>query len=132
MEAETSYVKEANGTFGSVRRTQARLQGRVTAEGVEDAGESEGRPVMAGQAQLIFCTKAPSGRSAYPNRTFTGWIAPASPGAREQFLNSRWKQVIGDGLRFHSGEARATEVTIAAQVLNRMLDLGRPNSIRVA
>jgi hypothetical protein len=42
----------------------------------------------------------------------------------------RWKQVIGDGLRFHSDQARATEVAIAAQVLNRMLD--RPNSVRVA
>jgi hypothetical protein len=46
--------------------------------------------------------------------------------------SSRWKQVIGDGLRFHSDEARATEVAIAAQVLNRMLDLGRPSSVRVA
>jgi hypothetical protein len=45
---------------------------------------------------------------------------------------ARWKQVIGDGLRFHSDQARATEVAIAAQVLNRMLDLGRPNSVRVA
>jgi hypothetical protein len=45
---------------------------------------------------------------------------------------ARWKQVIGDGLRFHSDEARATEVAIAAQVLNRMLDLGCPNSVRVA
>jgi len=36
------------------------------------------------------------------------------------------------GLRFHSDEARVTEVAIAAQVLNRMLDLGRPNSVRVA
>jgi hypothetical protein len=44
--------------------------------------------------------------------------------------SSRWKQVIGDGLRFHSDQARATEVAIAAQVLNRMLD--RPNSVRVA
>jgi hypothetical protein len=43
-----------------------------------------------------------------------------------------WKQVIGDSLRFHSDEARATEVAIAAEVLNRMLDLGRPNSVRVA
>ena len=39
---------------------------------------------------------------------------------------------IGDGLRFHTDEARATEVAIAAQVLNRMLDLGRPNSVRIA
>jgi hypothetical protein len=43
----------------------------------------------------------------------------------------RWKQVIGDGLRFHSDETRATEVAIAAAVLNLMLDL-RPNSVRVA
>jgi hypothetical protein len=51
-------------------------------------------------------------------------------GVEGQF--ARWKQVIGDGLRFHSDEARATEVAIAAQVLNRMLDLGCPNSVRVA
>jgi hypothetical protein len=31
---------------------------------------------------------------------------------------SRWKRVIGDGLRFHSDEAQATEVAIAAQILN--------------
>ena len=52
--------------------------------------------------------------------------------ARVEGQFARWKRVIGDGLRFHSDEARATEVAIAAQVLNRMLDLGRPNSVRVA
>nr|WP_256445806.1 IS5 family transposase [Skermanella sp. TT6] len=52
--------------------------------------------------------------------------------AKVEGLFARWKQVIGDGLCFHSDEARATEVTIAAQVLNRMLDLGRPDSVRVA
>jgi hypothetical protein len=51
-------------------------------------------------------------------------------GVEGQF--ARWKQVIGDGLRFHSDQARATGITIAAAVLNRMLDLGRPNSVRVA
>jgi hypothetical protein len=50
--------------------------------------------------------------------------------ARVEGQFARWKQVIGDGLRFHSDEARVTEVAIAAQVLNRMLD--RPNSVRVA
>src|SRR5215213_6028892 len=50
--------------------------------------------------------------------------------ARVEGQFARWKQVIGDGLRFHSDEARAT--AIAAQVLNRMLDLGRPDSVRVA
>jgi hypothetical protein len=52
--------------------------------------------------------------------------------ARVEGQFSRWKQVIGDGLRFHSDEACATEVAIAAQALNHMLDLGRPNSVRVA
>src|SRR5689334_20732297 len=52
--------------------------------------------------------------------------------ARVEGQFARWKQVIGDGLRFHSDEARATEVAIAAQVLNRMLDLGCPSSVRVA
>jgi len=52
--------------------------------------------------------------------------------ARVEGQFARWKQVIGDGLRFHSDKARATEVAIATQVLNRMLDLGCPNSVRVA
>lgn len=44
----------------------------------------------------------------------------------------RWKQVLGPALRFHSDEAQATEVAIGALVLNRMLDPGRPNSVRIA
>jgi hypothetical protein len=46
--------------------------------------------------------------------------------ARVEGQIARWKQVIGDGLRFHSDEAQATAV------LNQMLHLGRPNSVRVA
>ncbi|QQP92675.1 IS5 family transposase (plasmid) [Skermanella sp. TT6] len=51
-------------------------------------------------------------------------------GVEGQF--ARWKQVIGDGLRFHSDQVRATKVAVAARVLNRMLDLGRRDSVRVA
>ena len=52
--------------------------------------------------------------------------------ARVEGQIGRWKQVIGDGLRFHSRKGQATEVAIAVDVLNRMLDLGRPNSVRSA
>ncbi|TWA68341.1 DDE family transposase [Azospirillum brasilense] len=52
--------------------------------------------------------------------------------ARVEGQIGRWKQVIGPALRFHADEAQATEVAIAAAVLNRMLDLGRPNSVRVS
>jgi hypothetical protein len=43
----------------------------------------------------------------------------------------RWKQVIGDGLRSRIDERRVTEVNVAADVLNRMLELGRPNYVRI-
>src|SRR3712207_4461546 len=45
---------------------------------------------------------------------------------------SRWKRVIGDGLRSQTDGRQATEVAIAADVLNRMLELGRPDYVRVA
>jgi hypothetical protein len=45
---------------------------------------------------------------------------------------SRWKRVIGDGLRSRTDGRQATEVAIAAEVLNRMLDLGRPEYVRTA
>jgi hypothetical protein len=52
--------------------------------------------------------------------------------AKIEGLIGRWKQVLGEALRFHSDAAQATEVAVAAEVLNRMLDLGRPTSVRVA
>jgi hypothetical protein len=45
---------------------------------------------------------------------------------------SRWKRVIGDGLRLRTDDRRATEVAIAARALNRMLQLGRPAYLRMA
>ena len=45
---------------------------------------------------------------------------------------SRFKRVIGDGLRSRSDRRRATEVTIAVGALNHMLELGRPDYVRLA
>jgi hypothetical protein len=45
---------------------------------------------------------------------------------------ARWKCAIGDGLRSRTDGRQATEVAIAADVLNRMLDLGRPEYVRIA
>src|SRR3954447_15428068 len=52
--------------------------------------------------------------------------------ARAEAAIGRWKQVIGDRLRAHTEERRATEVDVAVHVLNRMLDLGRPTYVRMA
>ena len=45
---------------------------------------------------------------------------------------SRYKRVIGDALRSRTDRRQATEVAIAACALNRMLELGRPESVRIA
>jgi hypothetical protein len=39
--------------------------------------------------------------------------------------------VIGEGLRARTDERRATEVNVAVHALNRMLELGRPNYVRI-
>jgi len=52
--------------------------------------------------------------------------------ARVEAAMNRWKQVIGDELRAHTDERRATEVAVAVQALNRMLDFGRPSYVRAA
>jgi hypothetical protein len=44
---------------------------------------------------------------------------------------SRFKRVIGDGLRSRTDERRATEVNVAVHALNRMLELGRPTYVRI-
>jgi hypothetical protein len=45
---------------------------------------------------------------------------------------SRLKRVIGDALRSRTDRRLATEVAVAVQTLNRMLEFGRPNSVRIA
>ena len=52
--------------------------------------------------------------------------------ARVEATMNRWKQVIGDELRAHTDERRATEVAVAVHALNRMLELGRPSYVRMA
>jgi DDE family transposase len=51
--------------------------------------------------------------------------------ARAEAAIGRWKQVIGDGLRSHTDERRATEMNVAVHALNRMLEFGRPSYVRI-
>ena len=52
--------------------------------------------------------------------------------ARAEAAIGRFKQVIGDGLRLHTDQRRATEVDVAVHALNRMGELARPNYVRIA
>jgi hypothetical protein len=45
---------------------------------------------------------------------------------------SRLKRVIGDALRSRTDRRHATDIAIAVHALNRMLELGRPRSVRLA
>ena len=47
-------------------------------------------------------------------------------------LIGRYKRVIGDALRSHTERRQATEVAIAVRALNRMLELRRPEFVRIA
>jgi hypothetical protein len=43
----------------------------------------------------------------------------------------RWKRVIGEALHSQTDGRQATDVAIAVNVLNRMLELGRPRYVRI-
>ena len=43
----------------------------------------------------------------------------------------RFKRVIGDGLRSRTDRRRVTEVNVVVHSLNLMLELGRPNYVRI-
>ena len=44
---------------------------------------------------------------------------------------ARFKRVIDSGLQSRTDGRRATEVAIAVRALNRMLELGRPEYVRI-
>ncbi len=87
--------------------------------GYTESGQSranQGTPRFACNPDLNHAQKA----SGYTKR------------ARAEAAIGRFKQVIGDGLRSRTDRRRATEVNVAVHALNRMLELGRPISVRTA
>jgi Transposase DDE domain len=68
---------------------------------------------------------AERGRMGWQRASGYGWRALVEADI------SRWKRVIGDGLRFQTDGRQASEVAIAVDVLNRMLELGRPEYVRI-
>lgn len=66
----------------------------------------------------------------------TGWMtgqltSGCNKRASVESQMARWEGVLDEGQRFHSNQARATEVAIGVLVLNRMNEPGCPNSVRV-
>lgn len=95
-------------------------------------------PPRAGAVLSDTAATAPTPRDqhlqAMAEKGRLGWHKQSGDNRRAMVEGQigRFKQVIGPRLRFQTAEAQATEIAIAVEVLNRKLDRGRPNSVRVA
>ena len=85
---------------------------------------TEGLSDAADKAQRPHCSRNTE-RATRVNKIVTRFFQGTKRG-----LDAR--AVIGDALRSHTDGRQVTEVTIAADVLNRMLELGRPEYVRIA
>ena len=95
--------------------------------------EKHGTRTRRGWRKLHLATDADTGR-LIAERGRMGWQRASGYSFRAlvEANISRWKRVIGDGLRSQTKGCQSTEVAIAAGVLNRMLELGRPQDVRLA
>ena len=95
-------------------------------------------PPRANAVPSQAAESAPTQRDAHlrciAERGRMGWQRASGYGWRALVESdiSRWKRVIGDGLRSQTDGRQASEVAIAVSVLNRMLELGRPEYVRIA
>ena len=87
---------------------------------------SEAEDAKPTQRDAHIAAVAAQGRMGWQRRSGYNWRALVETDV------SRWKRVIGDGLRSRTADRQSTEVAIAADVLNRMLYLGRPDYFRLA
>jgi hypothetical protein len=91
-----------------------------------NAVPSEAAEIAPTQRDRHLRCIAEHGRMSWQRVSGYGWRALVESDI------SRWKRVIGDGLRSQTDGRQASEVAIAADVLNRMLELGRPEYVRIA
>ena len=115
---------DRDDVYGAVTKRQPNAavvvpprQGAVPSTSAETAPTQRGRHL-----QLI----TEHGRMAWQKTS--GYNARA----KAEAAVSRYKRVIGDALRSRTDDRQASEVAIAVRVLNRMLELGRPKSVRIA
>ena len=83
---------------------------------------AETAPTMRDRHLKIIAER---GRMAWQNAAGNNWRALVEADI------GRFKRVIGNELRPRTDRRRATEVAIAVHALNRMLELGRPEYVRL-
>ena len=93
--------------------------------GLPTAAPSEPSPAPPTQRDRHLQAIKEQGRMAWQKGSGYNWRALVEADV------SRFKRVVGDGLRSRTDRRRSTEVAIAVSALNRMLDLGRPEYSRI-
>ena len=159
LDAETGQIVAASLTTkevddgAEVRPLLDRVQGCVASFTADGAYDQEGVSAAVAERHPEAAIIVPPRSTAVPSKT-----AATAPTQRDRHLQaiaeqgraawqkasgytkrarveaamSRFKQVIGDGLRSRKDRRRATEVDVAVHVLNRLTELGRPISVRIA
>lgn len=122
------------------RRTVAAIRARVY-EAVDECHSDPGYPGAVfdgGLGRRVRRDRSETAGPINPRRSLSavGWVGKTR-GARIYWAKveaaiGRCKRVIGDILRSRSDETEATEVAVCAVALNRMLEFGRPNYVRIA
>src|SRR4051794_35385350 len=129
------------------------VDGRIASVTGDGAYDQEGVYASVGERYPEAAVIVPPRSTAVPSRTAEtaptqrdrhlqliaergrmGWQKASgyTKRARAEAAMGRFKRVIGDGLRSRTDERQATEMNVAVMVLNRMLELGRPESVRIA
>jgi len=91
------------------------------------------RPPDLNDARLPSVSASGDGRQdRRPRCCCVGRQGGSTKRARAGAVLGRFKQVIGGGLRSRTDRRRTTEVDVAVHALNRMLELGRLISVRIA
>ena len=109
-------------------------------EGVYDPGSTNGRLLLGLKGTIsevelhTLRGRLTAGLLSKAERGRMGWQRASGYNDRALIEAdiSRWKRVIGDGLRSQTDGRQVTEVAIAVGVLNRMLELGCPKYVRIA
>ena len=102
------------------------------------SGSAETAPTQRDRHLQLIAEKGRMGwqkASGYNERAPVGLRrhhSVGSPSAMAEAAISRYKRVIGDGLHSRTDRRRVSEVNVGVYALNRMLDLGRPESVRIA
>ncbi len=116
--SESTALYDQDGVYGqvAVRHPEASVIVPPRSSAVP-SDTADTAPTMRDRHLQIIAER---GRMAWEKTSGYQWSALVEANI------SRFKRVIGDGLRFRVDRRRATEVAVAMEALNRMLELRRP------